>query len=206
MVTDRSALTILDLCGATGAWSKGYRDNGYDVKIITLPHYNLLFTQFFNDYMIFRQRKLYNRKQLFIHYSDVYGILAAPVCTMFSFARTRAKTPRDFRQGMKLVIACLQIIWECRYKTKLKFWALENPMGYLRQFLGKPVFTFDPCDFGDPYTKKTDLWGFFNLPKKNPVIPKCKNFIHYLPPGPDRQTRRSITPSGFARAFFEANK
>ena len=34
---------------------------------------------------------------------------------MFSLARTRAKTPRDLRLGMKLVTASLNIIWECRY-------------------------------------------------------------------------------------------
>ena len=28
---------ILDLCGGTGAWSKPYKEAGYDVKIITLP-------------------------------------------------------------------------------------------------------------------------------------------------------------------------
>ena len=28
---------ILDLCGGTGAWSKPYKDAGYDVQIITLP-------------------------------------------------------------------------------------------------------------------------------------------------------------------------
>lgn len=35
---------ILDLCGGTGSWSKPYRDAGYDVKIITLPHYDLFDT------------------------------------------------------------------------------------------------------------------------------------------------------------------
>jgi hypothetical protein len=28
---------ILDLCGGTGAWSKPYRDAGYDVRAITPP-------------------------------------------------------------------------------------------------------------------------------------------------------------------------
>ena len=49
-------------------------------------------------------------KDLLVGTDDVYGILAAPVCTHFSLARTRAKTPRDFREAMKLVIACLEII------------------------------------------------------------------------------------------------
>ena len=205
---------ILDLQGGTGAWSKYYREaGGYYVINVTLPDYNILKTEIrlqekYN--IIFKGVKVEPLK-----IKDIYGILASPVCTMFSLARTRAKTPRDFRQGMKLVIASLNIIWECRYDHKLAFWCLENPMGYLRQFLGKPVFTFDPCDFGDPYTKKTDLWGYFNIPKKKPVMPE-----YYISGGKrfpplwgktggntiDAKKQRSITPPGFAKAFFKANR
>ena len=32
---------ILDLCGGTGSWSKPYADAGYDVKVVTLPKYDL---------------------------------------------------------------------------------------------------------------------------------------------------------------------
>ena len=70
---------------------------------------------------------------------------------------------------MELVKRCLEIIWEARCKGTLKFWALENPMGYLRQFLGHPPLTFQPCDYGDPYTKRTDVWGYFNVPRKQRV-------------------------------------
>ena len=35
---------ILDLCGGTGSWSKPYRDAGYDVRVITLPCYDLFDT------------------------------------------------------------------------------------------------------------------------------------------------------------------
>jgi len=203
---------ILDLCGGTGAWSKKYKEAGYVVIIVTLPFYNLLKTEIKDEVIIFQGG---NKGSLMVRISDIYGILAAPVCTMFSLARTTAKTPRDLRQGMELVIACLNIIWECRYNHKLAFWCMENPRGYLRQFLGKPVLTFDPCDFGDPHTKKTDLWGYFNIPKKNPVEP-----VFYIsggkrfPPlwgktgGKSERTKmlRAITPPGFAKAFFEANK
>ena len=187
---------ILDLCGGTGAWSKPYKEAGYDVRNITLPD---------NDVRLYKPPK------------DVYGILAAPPCTMFSLARTRAKTPRDFKEGMEIVTACLKIIWQCRYKNKLAFWAMENPMGYLRQFLGKPVFTFDPCDFGDRYTKKTDLWGYFNIPRKKPVklikeeLWRSKQNSRKLPSiseitGSKQSDKRAITPQGFAKAFFEANR
>lgn len=192
---------ILDLCGGTGAWSKPYADAGYDVRVITLP-----------DYDVFEYAPPHG----------VYGILAAPTCTMFSLARTTAKTPRDLRGGMKLVMRCLEIIHECRYSGSLKFWALENPVGYMRQFLGKPPLTWQPCDYGDPHTKKTDLWGFYNFPKKNPIIltPEqihdCSINNRELPTIPEgykmpqdigpQAVRRSMTPSGFANAFFRANK
>lgn len=148
--------------------------------------------------------------------NKVYGILAAPPCTMFSLARTTAKTPRDFRHGMQTVIACLQIIWTCRYGNKLEFWAIENPMGYLRQFIGRPAFTFDPWEFGDRYTKKTDLWGYFQKPRRCPIdlnqeeLGLCAVNNRPLPSirhlnGADRAARRAITPPGFAKAFFKAN-
>lgn len=35
---------ILDLCGGTGSWSKPYKEAGYDVRVITLPHYDLFET------------------------------------------------------------------------------------------------------------------------------------------------------------------
>ena len=189
---------ILSLCGGTGAWEEPYRQHPdiYDVRNITLPDYDV---------------RTYKPPE------NVYGILTAPPCLMFSLARTRAKTPRDFKEGMEIVIACLKIIWECRYKNKLAFWVLENPMGYLRQFLGKPVFTFDPCDFGERYTKKTDLWGYFNIPRKKPVkltkeeLRRSKQNSRKLPSissftGSKQKDRRAITPKGFAEAFFRANQ
>jgi len=206
---------ILDLCGGTGAWSEKYKEVGYLVINITLPFYDVSKTEIKDEVIIFQGG---NRGSLAVWINDVYGILAAPICTMFSIARTTAKTPRDFREGMRLVIACLNIIWECRYDHKLAFWCLENPKGYLRQFLGKPVFTFDPCDFGDPYTKRTDLWGYFKIPKKNNKVKpefvyfnsgkRMSKMMYEASLHSKRRSKifKSITPPGFARAFYEANK
>jgi len=206
---------ILDLCGGTGAWSKPYKDAGYDVRNITLPDYDV---------------------RTYIPPNNVYGILAAPPCTEFSFARTKANKPRDLKEGMEIIRVCLNIIWsvmEIKQETKrktlpLRFWVLENPyFGMLKWFLGKPVFVFDPYEFGDNYKKRTALWGYFNEPKKNPIkmtqemINKCKTNSRPLPKFDymkskdihpefykkfDRQTRRAITSQGFAKAFYEANK
>ena len=79
-------------------------------------------------------------------------------------------------------------------------------VGRLVRLLGKPKMYFNPCDYGDPYTKKTCLWGKFNIPEKKPIKPNGKNPIHNMPPSPERSKLRSITPSGFAEAFYEANK
>jgi hypothetical protein len=197
---------ILDLCGGTGAWSRPYKEAGYDVRNITLPRWDVTCYFTSDNYVCF----VYDG-QMNIQISKIYGILAAPPCTMFSLARTRAKKPRDFNEGMEVVRACLDIIWKVREEKKLAFWALENPMGYLRQFLGKPPLTFNPCDYGDPYTKKTDLWGYYNEPKKHPVkldadtIARLKINNRILPGKGSIATRRAITPKGFANAFFKAN-
>ncbi len=139
---NNSEKIILDLCGGTGAWSNPYRKAGYDVRIITLPEHDV---------------RLYKPP------TNVYGILAAPPCTMFSHARTRAKKPRNTAEGMGIVYACMDIVWQTQYsirtgekKSPLKFWALENPgHGMLKHFLGKPAYEFNPYDFGDNHKKLT---------------------------------------------------
>ncbi len=192
---------ILDLCGGTGSWSKPYKNAGYDVRLVTLPD---------GDVRTYKPPK------------NVYGILAAPPCTMFSHARTTAKKPRDTEGGMEIVRACLDIIWKLQYgvktgqkKTSLKFWALENPNhGILKHFLGKPALVFNPYDFGDDYKKQTGLWGYFNEPRRDPIKTdkpkfdklKTKEIAPEFYGKLTRQERRAITPPGFAKAFYEANK
>ncbi len=202
---------ILDLCGGTGAWSKPYADAGYDVRIATLPSFDIL--EWRNSWL-----------SDLVFEDKVYGVLAAPPCTMFSMARTNAKTPRDLIGAMQIVQACLEIIWSCQYSgRRLVFWALENPKARLRWFLGKPAMTFNPCDFGDAYRKPTDLWGNFNTELKrtpvelNPLQDKQSRLnLQHLQPIPHTYVRdpnmspraiaRSITHTGFAKAFFKANQ
>ncbi len=72
--------------------------------------------------------------------------------------------------------------------------------------MGLSVAYFDPCDYGDPWRKKTCLWGQFNMPATNPVKPVSPLPIHWMSASPERSTLRSITPPGFAKAVFEANR
>ncbi len=174
---------ILDLCGGTGAWSKPYKDAGYDVRNITLPEYDV---------------RLYEPPD------NVYGILAAPPCTEFagSGARWWKDKPIELLfAALELTDSCMQIIEKCNPV----FWCLKNPVGRLIRWMGKPQIYFNPCDYGDPYTKKTCLWGNFKKPKKNFVKPQGSK-MHLLAPSADRVKLRSITPPGFTKAFFKANK
>ncbi len=179
---------ILDLCGGTGAWSQPYRDAGYEVVVVTLPW----------DVRNFKAQDMER---------SPHGILAAPPCTEFAVSGARwwkDKDPRLLEEALEIVDACLDII----QASQPRWWALENPVGRLRRLrpgLGDPPLIFDPCDYGDPWTKKTLLWGNFHLPARTPVLPSEGSKIHRYPPGPDRAMLRSITPPGFARAFFEAN-
>jgi len=194
-MNDNSNKIILDLCGGTGAWSKPYREAGYDTRVITLPEY---------DVMTYQPPE------------NVYGILAAPPCTDFagSGAQYWKQKDQDGRtiQSMAIVIRCMAIIAEC----SPAFWALENPVGRLRKWIGSPSLIFNPCDYGDAYTKKTLLWGKFHSPGKTPVTPEyyIDSKGNKYPPlwgktgGKSARTKmlRSITPPGFARAFYEANR
>jgi hypothetical protein len=184
---------ILDLCGGTGAWSKPYQEAGYDVRILTLPI----------------------DIRLLEPLGKVHGILAAPPCTEFSFAKHyhgKGNYTHDFKEGLSIVDACFRLIVLCNPE----WWALENPKGYLRRFLGNPQLTFDPWQYGDLYQKKTDLWGRFTLPetiiKEKPKdlikfsLLKSKEIRPEMYGKLSRTERRAMTPQGFAQAFFTANR
>lgn len=214
---------ILDLCGGTGAWSRPYRDAGYDVEVITLPEYDVTKVEFGSHAMHFIRQDVRLADAKTVLYDDVYGILAAPPCTEFS--RAKGGAPRDFSSGVEVLNACLTVIQQCRMHTKLAFWALENPVGFMRQFIGRPHFTFEHWQFGDMQIKPTDIWGYFKEPaatvKERPALlahmypkgssngrgwaaPQCP--LEYADMGLDRAAIRAITPPGFANAFYRANK
>lgn len=177
---------ILDLCAGTGAWSKPYVDAGYDVRLVTLPGADV---------------RLYEPPD------NVYGVLAAPPCTHLARSGARwwkKKGEAALLESMAVVDACLRII----LVSDPVWWALENPVGRISKYLGEPRLKFDPYCYGDPWTKRTRVWGRFNLPEQNPVEPAQGDRTSAIGPTKsyfDRSARRSITPPGFARAFFAAN-
>lgn len=168
---------ILDLCAGSGAWSEPYKRAGYKVVRVTLPKADV---------------RTFSAKGL-----RVWGVLAAPPCTEFSLARNAARKVRDFAEGM----ACVNAIYRLVQQTRPRWWALENPVGMLSTWLGTPRDVFDPCDFGDPWTKRTALWGEFRTPERGPYVRPATGKTRLERDAADR----AVTPPGFARAFFEAN-
>lgn len=180
-------LIILDLCAGTGSWSRPYRDAGYTVELVDVNNGS--------DVRLLQSGRL----------RGIRGILAAPPCTYFCRMRMCRGRPTDrqFLRGLSVVDACLRTI----EVTRPLWWALENPQGYLSRWLGEPELKFDPCDYGDAWTKRTWVWGRFRLPRRYPVKPDGP-WIHR------KKGRRGLaasdadnarTPPGFAQAFFEAN-
>ena len=192
--------TILSLCDYSGNWIKPYRESGYNIIQVDLKHGQ-------------------DVRLLELPETPIYGILAAPPCTCFSNASNAVKwTDQDMQQALSIVDACLRFV----AVADPVFWALENPIGKLRRYLGEPAFYFDPCDYGDfgeAYPKRTCLWGKFNNPKPQnrlePLKPeKNRHSIDVylkkqgIPIGryERRSTVRSLTPLGFSHAFFEVNQ
>jgi hypothetical protein len=166
------------------------------------------------------------------YYPDrqIHGIIANPPCTAFSNAPGFHKT-RDDKEGLELVFECLRIIDE----SNPKWWVMENPAtGNLRKHLGNPFLTYQPWQYGSPWTKSTALWGSFAMPEKIysnwEDVPK--NPALYTRPGRGKPSLaflhksaidlipefewakefiktdadfRSLCSQGFAQAFKEAN-
>lgn len=111
----------------------------------------------------------------------VHGVIANPVCTEFSTAKSFSHVG-DIEKGLFLVDHCLRIIEE----ANPIWWVIENPFnGRLKETLGKPRGVYQPWEFGSPWTKKTALWGNFNMPapmfKKWEDVPKIEGL--YIRPG-----------------------
>lgn len=178
---------IISLCDYSGVWSQPYEEAGYDVRRVDLKDG--------------RDARLYEPPRQ----REVRGVLAAPPCTVFAGSGARwPRTEEDMLASLEIVAACCRIV--CA--TRPKWWVLENPVGSLYRWLGRPQMVFQPYEYGDPEKKRTCLWGDFTEPRKRPVDPHRGSYRHYHFGGPSEATKaaRSETYKGFSRAFFESNR
>jgi len=199
--------TILHLCADLGSDSYPYQCD---------PHYEVI--------MIGKDIGVENYKPD----KPIHGVIANPVCTEFSIADGFHK---ERKPDLTLLEHCQRVISEC----KPQWWAIENPAtGRMKDYMGKPRWSYEPWMYGSPWTKRTALWGDFNIPfpqytewgqvPKNDALyvrpgrPKPsmaflhKSAIHDIPefaPFIDKvdsdNAFRSLCSQGFAKAFKEVN-
>ena len=201
---------IVSLFDFSGEWSRPYRGAGYDVLQIDI--------------------KLDTDVMTYTHPRRPWGVLAAPPCTIWTNVAAwmwPAVTPEVYAYHRRLVLRTWALCNEAE-----SFWAMENPAGRLGTIIGPHSYVFQPHHFGDPWSKRTWLWGNFHPPEKTPCVSNgalvdgnnsgkrrhetlfgtshasTEKFIgQYKSPAATeaRRTRRSTTPAGFAKAFFLAN-
>lgn len=148
---------------------------------------------------------------------DIIFVAAFPPCT-----HDAVSGARDFElKGGHMLRDSLETFEACRMACAWSGapYMVEHPKTMLVSLphIGPPDFTFDPNDYGDPYTKETWLWtgnGFkmpavikpgdmFDSPTWVPPTEGSK--MHKIPPSAERQNIRSATPPGFCGAVFRAN-
>lgn len=198
--------TILSLCDYTGEWSRPYLEAGYNVICVDVKRGG----PWGGDVLELAQ----HTNEL----PSIHGILAAPPCTAFANIGRRHWPAQDASGRTAEFLAIAVACWRIIHAVRPAWWALENPatgrfQALLPEF-GKPRIKFHPNQFGDPYKKLTGVWGEFKAPRPLPIAVRAPKY----PPGGwvvwgndnhkgkgDRSALRSVTPRGFARAFFEAN-
>ncbi|WP_137860566.1 DNA cytosine methyltransferase [Variovorax sp. 3P27G3] len=131
-----------------------------------------------------------------------------PPCTdlAVSGARHFAAKRADGRQGRALEFVRRLMA------TRVKRWALENPVSIISSEIRKPDQVIQPYMFGHRERKATCLW-LSGLPKLRPTddvkaetmaLPaNVRDRVHHLPPSADRWKLRSTTYAGIAEAMAE---
>lgn len=142
-------------------------------------------------------------------------IILHPPCTALAVSGNAHYAPGKPKHAERLASLEWTIsLWEIA-KKKTQMVALENPVGILSNYLGKPS-TVQPYEFGHDASKKTCLW-LHNLPPLNPtryIKPRMVDGMkrwgnqtdsgqNKLAPSDDRWKIRSTTYQGIADAMAD---
>ena len=141
-------MRLLELFSGTGSIGKAFRELDWQVILLDIdPKSGASITA---DFLTWD----------YTSYGEGYfdAVWASPCCTMYSRARTAARTPRDLDWADSLVRKTLEII----HYFKPKVWGFENPQtGLLKDrevVKGIPFKDVSYCRYGYPYRKHTRIW------------------------------------------------
>jgi hypothetical protein len=210
-----SEKVILSLFDLTGSWSKPWEEAGYQVY-----RFDIQDDSTYEDWETGEEKRIGDVMNFSTEFfnsifgsfdgNDVYGVLAACPCTDFASSGARHFAAKDADGRTIQSIKLVQMTRATIEFFKPMVWAVENPVGRIEKLTGLPPWrlSFDPNHLGDPYTKKTLLWGRFNADL--PIAPVeategSKMWSQYGGSSLRTKNARSATPEGFAYAFFMAN-
>lgn len=197
--------TVISLCDRTGNMVRPFAEAGYPCLCIDMQH------------SIRRDRVDGN---ITYRWGNILGMtledlpsaaiaFAFPECTGGAVSGAR-----DWKsKGLRGLIAWLELFEACRQLVSNLGcpWMIEQPIvdTVIEKHWRPSDYTFQPWQYGDGYTKATQLWtgGGFVMPE--PLCTKkpagTDERIWKMPPSADRANKRSETPMGFAKAVYEAN-
>lgn len=212
---DNSNKVVFSIFDASGSWSQPFRDAGY-----TVLQYD---AQLGDD--IIENFPIADVLEVQADGKEVVGVLSACPCTTFAGSGARwwkdrhdkpnpdmveklfgPKAARHFDTAVEANVWMVNMTAGLIDLTKPKFHVLENPIGRIEEMarLPKPVMRFNPNMFGDPYTKKTSLYGDFSTKLPTAAVePTDGSKIQSKLSSKDK-FERSLTPDGFSYAFFIA--
>lgn len=191
---------VLSLCDYTGNMVRPWLEAGYECWIVDTRH----------EPGVCRDGRLVrvsaDVREWLPPRREYVIAFAFPPCTHIAVSGARwfrRKGLRALSEALDIFGACIQ---RCQWTGAP--WMVENPVSVIASHFRRPDFIFNPCDYGDPWTKRTCLWtgNGFVMPPRRPVLPTQGSRAYRMPPTPDRSHRRSETPPGFARAVFETNQ
>ena len=182
---------LLSLFDYSGNWSRPYREAGYEV--------------------IQLDKKL-GIDLLYWDYTQIHKpskVLIAMPCTDYALSGAKHFARKDADGTTEKSQEIMRKVKEILDYFQPDIWCLENPMTRIHKlnpWLGEVKFKFNPYDFEDGCQKQTWLFGKFNIPVKTPGKNQG-NWMYTNLGGKSERTKelRSITPLGFAYAFYEAN-
>ena len=202
----------IDLCSGLGGFSQAFVDAGWEVITVDIePKFKPTIC---GDVTKLTVMEIESNLSKGLAVYDKMVVLASPPCQSNSIANGRAWL-KNAGPYLRVAAGCLDIIRDFTMKREIYF-AIENPKGRLRWFLGKPKITIALKNFGYPTMKPTDIWANFSLPLIEFIQPNdgVRHNFPFRPQKGQPKTRqwsdaltpadRSKMPYGLSKAILEA--